>query len=512
MWHDRRVLRPPPRNFGFALLIVALLAVAASALVDFDPGRAVATADDPVVTASVGGQATGNPLPQGFVGVSLEYTGLQAYTGRDPNAVNPVLVALLRNLAPGQTPVLRIGGNSADATWWPLGGTVPPAGIRYDLTPDWLRTTASLAQALGARLIMGVNLAGDRPALAAAEAQALLGGIGSRYLAAFEIGNEPDVYHMFPWYRSRSGRWVFARGSRWSLDRFIRQFALWRAALPAYPVAGPAFAELGWLSGLPKFIANEPGLGLLTVHRYPLRACIQNPDQPGYATIPALLEDSSSRGVAQAVAPYVSYAHAKGIQFRLDEMNSASCSGRPGVSNTFAAALWVLDTFFNLAQAGVDGVNVHSLPHAAYELFTFSHDQSGWSAFVHPEYYGMLMFAQAFAPGAQLLQTSTSSDGPLKVWATRDPQFRTRVVVINKDPASTYELRLQVAGFSKQGRIEWLQAPSADATDGVTLGGQSFGDSTRSGTLGPPQTQTVSPVLGEYTIMVPPASALLLTQ
>ena len=63
----------------------------------------------------------------------------------------------------------------------------------------------------------------------------------------------------------------------------------------------------------------------------------------------------------------------------------------------------MLDTLFNLAQAGVDGVNVHTLPGAAYELFTISHKQGRWQAFVHPEYYGMLMFAQAFPPGAQLL-------------------------------------------------------------------------------------------------------------
>ena len=64
----------------------------------------------------------------------------------------------------------------------------------------------------------------------------------------------------------------------------------------------------------------------------------------------------------------------------------------------------MLDTLFNLASVGVDGVNVHSLPGAAYELFTFSRRTStGWQAFVHPDYYGMLMFAQAFPAGAQLL-------------------------------------------------------------------------------------------------------------
>ncbi len=56
------------------------------------------------------------------------------YTGRNPRAVNPVLVQLLRQLCPGQTPVLRIGGDSTDATWWPMRGVIPPGGVTYSLT------------------------------------------------------------------------------------------------------------------------------------------------------------------------------------------------------------------------------------------------------------------------------------------------------------------------------------------------------------------------------------------
>ena len=93
--------------------------------------------------------------------------------------------------------MVRIGGNSADFSWWPIEGTMPPVGIHYALTNGWLRTTQAFAAALGARLIMGVNLAGGRPAIAAAEARAFLRGIGTRYLQAFEIGNEPDLYN-FP--------------------------------------------------------------------------------------------------------------------------------------------------------------------------------------------------------------------------------------------------------------------------------------------------------------------------
>src|SRR6202044_1846291 len=132
-------------------------------------------------------------------------------------------------------------------------------------------------------------------------------------------------------------------------------------------------------------------------------------------------------GLAQSIEPYVSYAHAHGLAFRVDEMNSAAlarCLGRSGVSATFSSALWALDTLFNMAAIGVDGVNVHTLPGAAYQLFTFTHSRGSWQASVRPEYYGLLMFSQAFPPGAVLLPVAAPA-GPVKVWATRAPDGHT---------------------------------------------------------------------------------------
>ena len=53
-----------------------------------------------------------------------------------------------------------------------------------------------------------------------------------------------------------------------------------------------------------------------------------------------------------------------------------------------------------------------AMPGAEYELFTFAHHGSAWRVFVHPEYYGMFVFAQAFPPKARLLQVNIAS-GPV---------------------------------------------------------------------------------------------------
>ncbi len=489
--------------------------VAALGLASTGPAAAAAasptqTAD--TVSASVSATPTGPAMPAGFVGVSVEYRALHLYTGRDPRAVDPVLIALLKGLVPGQSPVLRIGGDSTDGTWWPIPGTLPPGGIYYRLTDGWLRTTRALAADLGARMILGINLAAARPAIAAAEGRALVQGIGRQFIQALEIGNEPDLYGVFPWYRDRRGRLFHSRARHYDLSDYTHEFTHFGRALPQLPLAGPVTSGPAWMGMLGRFIRAEPRLKLVTYHRYPLRACVQDPTSPGYTSIPNLLADSSSRGLAEGVAAYVSVAHAHGLPFRLTEINSASCEGARGISDTFASALWALDTMFNMASVGVDGVNFHMLPGSSYELFTVSHSSTGaWQAFVHPEYYGLMMFSQAFPPGARLLPVSAPS-GPVKVWATQGTDGVTRVTLINQDPTAEHDVALALPGVPGGASLETLQAPASGATSGVTIGGQTFGPETTTGTLpGAPVSTPVDPASGIYTVALAPASAALLT-
>jgi hypothetical protein len=494
-------------NRSRVLAAVACLLCALAAV----PAVAAAQTPEPPVVAGVTDTPAGQPMGSGFLGVSLEYSALHIYTGRDSGHVDPVLIQLLRNLDPGQTPVVRIGGNSADYTWWPVRGTLPPVGVTYALTNGWVRMTQAFAAKLRAKLIMGLNLAGGRPAIAAAEARAFLAGIGPRYLDGFEIGNEPDLYSNSVWFTDRRGRQFFARPTSYGFTNYLLDVNRWRLALPPVTLIGPALAQLTWLDNIDQIRAAEPGLPMVTVHRYPLRACPTPPTSPQFPTIPNLLADPASSGMAARMAPFISLVHGRGVQVRVDELNSVSCSGKRGVSDTFASALWMLDTLFNLASVGVDGINVHTLPKAAYELFTISHPRNVWQAFVHPEYYAMLMFGQAFPPGAQLLSVNEPA-GLVKIWATRATDGRTRVVIINKDPDHVQTVQVNVPGAGGPASLDWLRAPSVLATTGVTLGNQSFGSATRNGLLKPAETNPVTAVSGTYTVELPPASAALLTQ
>jgi hypothetical protein len=460
---------------------------------------------------TVGDGAQGQPIEPGFLGLSLEYTAVEGYAGRDPRALNPVFLQLVRNLTPGQAPVLRIGGDTTDWTWWPVPGLPKPPGIRYSLGPRFVRVTAALARALGAKLILGINLEADSQTLAATEARALVAGIGRRSIEALELGNEPELYGSFGWYRTRRGIEVTGRPPGYDFAQFENDFSTVGAALPKLPLAGPAIGGPAWIPDTGAFLTAEPRVTIATIHRYPLRRCSAPAASSTRPSIAHLLAPAASQGLANGVARYVLLAHVRHALLRIDELNSASCGGERGVSDVFASALWALDALFQMARVGVDGVNIHTFPLATYGLFTFDRRDGRWQAFVAPEYYGLLMFAQAAPAGARLLGWSGKLDG-VRAWATRAPEGLVHVVLINDNTTHARTLAVSVAGARGLADLERLQAPAVTARTGVTLGGMSFGCCTATGLLaGRSNLSLLAPVGGAYVVKLPPASATMLT-
>ncbi len=405
---------------------------------------------------------------------------------------------------------MRIGGDSTDWTWWPIAHVRAPGGITFALDRRWLAVTRALAQALGARLILGINLEADSSALAAAEAYALVDGIGRARVQALEPGNEPELYGTFAWY-PRDGQAVTGRPAGYDFADFTADFTRVSGALPPLPLAGPSIGVPAQVPTLDQFVAAEPRLGLVSFHAYPLLECFTAPSSPRYPTIPRLLAQSSSDGLANSISRYVVTARRSRLPLRVDEMNSVGCGSAPGVSNTFAAALWVLDASFQMARIGVAGINIHTYPGATSQLFTFRRKAGTWSAFVEPEYYGLEMFAQAAPPGALLLPTSMRQGNGIRAWATRAPDGTVRVVLINEG-AGRREIAVRSPGTAATAALEQLLASSVRAQSGVTLAGQSFGRQTTTGLLaGRPRLTLVAPVRGDYIVPVPATSAAMLT-
>lgn len=463
-------------------------------------------------TITVGQPTAAAPIAPGFLGLALEYQSAAAYAGGSPETPNPVFEQLVRNLDPGQTPVLRIGGDSTDHTWWPAPGIAHKPGLTYALTPTWISTIAGLAHDLGAQLMLGINLEAGSTKLATAEAKALIDGIGRSSIAALQIGNEPNLYASFPWYTTSRGKAVAGRARGWSVSDYLSQYAQFGRALPSVPLAGPDLGTVAWMSSLGKLLRTEPRISTVTFHRYAGDSCYGRPGTPQYPSIATLLTPADSRGLAATIVPYVKQARAHHDGFRVDELNSEACSGKVGVSNAFASALWIVDTLFAMAQDGATGVNIQTFPSASYRLFRFSSSAGQWSGSVAPEYYGLLMFAQAAPPGSRLLHVTSNAGTAVRAWATAGTDGATRITLINDSTSRAQTLAVDLAGASSPASLERLEAPSVHATNGVTLGSQSFADPTSTGTLaGAAVTQTLAPTGGSYEVALPAGSAALLT-
>jgi hypothetical protein len=464
------------------------------------------------VRIEIGARALSRPLPAGFVGLSIEYPSALSYFGpaSDPNPVFPRLVA---SLAPDQAPVIRFGGDTTDWTWWPVPGMVRPKGIRYALGRRWLAATAAAARTLHARLILGVNLEADSARIAGTEARVLLRAIGSAHLAGFELGNEPEAYGTLGWYYRHHIIPVFGRPAGYGFAAYLRDYAVISRALPRrVALVGPASGAPPWLGGVTRFLAENPRVRTATFHRYPLHRCATARSSINYPTIAHLLLPGASSGPATSLRTAVAAVHAAGAGFRADELNSVSCGGARGVSDSFASALWVLDTLFNMVRVGVDGVNIHTFRSGRYAPFFFSHRGGHWSARVQPLYYGLLMFARAAPPGSRLLASRHRGGRGLRIWTTRGRDGRIRVLLINEALRRTVTTALRLPGAGADASVQRLTAPRIGSRRGVSLAGQSYAPPTTTGTLrGAPNYTVVREDRGRYVVRVPPASAALIT-
>jgi hypothetical protein len=385
------------------------------------------------------------------------------------------------------------------------------------LTPAWLAGTRAFVRATGTRLILDLNLLANSTAMAVRWARAATAALPSGTITGFEVGNEPDLYYHY--YR----RLVTERAGieRRGIERMVappgftprsyaQGFSAYARALarvaPGVPVLGPAVAspafDPSWVSRL---LAHVPrAVGLVTGHRYPLSQC-SLPTAPHHPTIARVLGEGASAGLARSVRPSVVAARRAGLKFRLTEMNSVTCGGAPGISNTFATALWAPDALFELLRSGVDGINLH----VRTDSYNAPFPLAGSGVQIRPLFYGMILFARTLGPRARLLPVHIHGRRGLhvKVWAVRVAGRTVRVLVINKGSrAAKVDLRL---GRGGPATVERLLAPSVAAQTGVTLAGQTLNGNAE--WRNPRAVETLSRSARGYGVALPGASAALVS-
>jgi hypothetical protein len=440
---------------------------------------------DPALTLAV--------VPPDFMGLGYEISSV-ARRGL-LSAQNAVYVQLVRTL--GAEGVIRVGGNTSDyasydQTGQPLSSPEGKAGSVVNQAV--LRDLGAFLDATGWKLIWGLNLGNGTLENAIQEANAVATAT-KKHLLGFEIGNEPDLFPL------RGGH----RQPGYGYDDYLREYRTWRDALrkaiPDIAFAGPDVA--GATDWLAKFGSDEgKDIRLLTHHYY------REGENPT-STIEKLLHTDPKLGPILAAMRAASGSW--GLPYRICETNSFSGGGKPGVSDTLAAALWVLDFMFTLASAGCAGVNMETGVNQRGFISSYSpigDDEQAhyWAA---PEYYGMLAFAQSGA-GRMIGCTFDAGDRNIKTYATQPGRDRVVVTLINKEPSCDAMMVIEAGASAsfRSGSLVRLLGPALESKSGVTLGGTAVSSA---GLWKPAQVEEVSRTGEKWQVCVPAASAAIVT-
>ncbi|MEA2161423.1 MAG: hypothetical protein QOD66_3803 [Solirubrobacteraceae bacterium] len=460
------------------------------------PRHAVPSAASVVIGANI------HPISPSYLGLSIEYWGLPLFE-RHRVAFGRVLSLLRVGAAPL---ILRVGGDSADRSLWDPGLRRLPAWA-FHLMPRWLGMARALIKHSPARLILDLNLVTSSPLRAAAWARAAEAKLPHGSILGFEIGNEPDIYDRPYWLATHVGASVLPLGI--SPRSYLRDFRAYAHELirfaPGVPLLGPAVANpsgsVGWISQL---VAHaRPLLGAVSAHRYPYSACL-GPGSAAYPTVARLLSEKASAGNAQHVRAAAVAAHRAGLPFRMTELNSVTCGGRAGVSDTFATALWAPDALFELLRNGVDGVNIHVRTDTVNAAMVPV--RAGIRA--RPLLYGLILFARTLGTDPELaaLRLREGSGLHLKAWAVR-ASGALHVLLINKGttPAS---VKLRITGTGPA-TVQRVLAASSNAKSGETLNGQTLGSDGR--WRGRPDHEVIPSGPGGYAVRLPATSEALIS-
>jgi hypothetical protein len=476
----------PPRFALAAAVLAACLGCAAGAHAAVDrsaplSGAAFSTNAGPL-SATVRFAAGGRRIPRGFFGLAMEYNELPVYEkagvlfGRIASIIRP---------RDGGPMTLRVGGKSADHTLWqpdPLAADEKakqkhlPRGVRA-IGRTWLSNLGKFVRRQDLRVLIDLNLAVHSTTMETDFATALQKAVPRGRLAGFEIGNEPDEYHFQPpLQRERVATTSRATPLGWwrnySPADYRRDYTSYARALKGriggIPLGAPDIVadEPTWLSAVSGLGRLNPGF--LAIHRYAGSTCWSK-SSPLYPTIPRMLSEQVTAGLAASVTQAVQFAHSHGMALRLTEVNTVSCGNDAGVAGSFATALWTPDALFEMIKVGVGGVSWELRPKNGNAPFEFSGD----GIETRPELYGLAVFADMTRGPSTLLNLTVNASPGMHVKAWGVKSYNTvRVLLDNKGGRAA-----NVALPARPGPavVRRLVAPSVRSRYGVTFAGMTIG-------------------------------------
>ncbi|KAI1282627.1 glycoside hydrolase family 79 protein [Xylaria sp. FL0933] len=329
----------------------------------------------PAVAADI---ILGQPL-EGFVSFSIEFSSFPDFAGNvsSPNKFSNNLLDNLGYLI-GTKPYIRVGGNTQDyAIYSPnltiaLNGTVnatrsPDYPTTIEIGPSYFESYLTWPNV---KFSHGFNMGGNHDsrqwATLLQTAAIACKTLGKDRLYWWEYGNEPDLFAtssqgpVRPANYSESdyvAEWL--AGTR-AIRGVIAQNCPGMLSNETYGYIAPSFAgtanhlkaPLAWADGLD----TDGTVRYFSTHNY-----ISGATSPGVTLQGTLMNHTRTRSSVDAhVSEFAAIsAAAPGLVQILGETNSLYNQGKPGLSNSFGAALWGIDFNLYCASVGIGRVHMH---------------------------------------------------------------------------------------------------------------------------------------------------------
>ncbi|KAI0126520.1 glycoside hydrolase family 79 protein [Xylariales sp. AK1849] len=461
------------------------------------------------VSIDIADISTGAPL-ESFVSYSIEFSSFPDFAGSkaSPNKFSNTLLNNIGYLQ-GTKPYIRVGGNTQDYAIYNEDLDVPIEGsINPNRSQDY-PTTIEIGPAYfeaystwpNVKFSHGFNLGGNNDSRVLDTLRQTIPlackALSNGNLYWWEYGNEPDLYAT-----SSQGP---VRPSDYNESDYVNEWLtgtrMIKEGLEAncpelvynntYGYLAPSFAgtnnhlkaPLAWSDG----INIDSNIKYYSTHNY-----ISGATSPGVTLQGTLMNHTRTK---QSVDAHVTEYNTinPGVPQIFGETNSLYNQGRPGLSNTFGAALWGIDFLLYSASVNIQRVHLHmgtNYRYQSWQPLTTNLTTIGTKA----PYYGNIAVA-AFLGNLQIepvriAELDTGGGEREAAYLAYVDNVLRRILILNMNEYNytlngtgpglnpnariTRTYSFNVGNMTSSASIQRLYANGSDAITGITWDGWSY--------------------------------------
>ncbi|TEB33970.1 hypothetical protein FA13DRAFT_124465 [Coprinellus micaceus] len=436
-----------------------------------------------------------------FFGFSVEMSVITQTIGKNSTHIFPTFLNLMSNIVERSGEIwIRLGGNTQEYAKY-HEGLFEDGRITQKEDSGTTQTTLRQSCTVLICSIMMANISALLPVkwflglpfndtsvfhLEIAEfGQQILGD----NLVGLQAGNEPDLYGRHGKRPEPYSPFDY-NGELFELFDLIDQN-------PLIPVKdkfiAPSISHSEWT---PEDVWNtgfidhfRDRLFALTVERYPNNNCFAQfgvgTYQDPQTNFPMFLTHETAVSMNAGYVNSTLIAQQEGIPFIMFETNTASCGGFPGISQSYGAALWVLDWGLSMASHNfsnallhVGGQNVYYNPWISPPTNQSSFNE--WT--VGSVFYSSLILAEVFGKSATGRIIDLGAPSPhTPAYAVYERDTLSKFVLFNMidDPSGANNINAMVSvasGVPAQVRVKYLTADSVSSKTNIRWAGQTFGN------------------------------------